>query len=142
MLSRGASPDEVIKRAISLSREAYKNLARLEASLDQAFGSATFRRENIDPLLDKERQIEAIRARSRRGGHLRTSDSDNLQSLLGRKIQEYEVLHFEFPWSELEAAERKLVESYIDERRNHLLLGDAERVRVTYLEALHKGAVA
>jgi hypothetical protein len=142
MLRHGASPEEVIEKAISMSREAYHKLANLEIKLDRAFGSSSFRKNTIDPLLSKERQIDAIRARTQRGGKVRTSDGDNLQSLLGRCLQEYEALRFEFPWSELELANRRLVTSYIDERRNHLQLGDAERVRSTYLDALNETAIA
>ena len=142
MLRNGASVEEVVSRAIDLSREAFQRLTCLERTLDQTFGSPEFRRSTIDPLLAKERQIDSIRARARRGGSIRTSDTDNLQSLLGRTIKEYEDLSEEFPWTQLQLANRRLVSSYIEERRNHLQLGDSERVKAAYLELLNEQPLA
>jgi hypothetical protein len=142
MLRQGASSQEVLVAAIELSREAFQRLVTLERQLDRAFGGTQFRQGTIEPLLKKERQIEAIRARAERGGTLRDSDTANLQTILGRRIAEYEALRYEFPWSNLTASKRLLVQNYIQERRDHLELGDAERVKLAYREALCQTAIA
>lgn len=139
MLKQGAGADEVIGKAIELSREAFQKLTSLERTLDQNLGSE-FRRQVIDPLLAKERQIDSIRARVSRGGKFRTGDK--LQALLGRSVREYEQLDSSFPWTQMQLANRRLVKSYIEERRNHLQLGDAERVRNTYLDAMNEQSIA
>lgn len=135
MVRRGESCEEVVKAAIALSREAYKRFSSLEALLDQAVGSAQLRKDHIDPLLEKERQIEAIEARVHRGGSVRVSDSGNLANLLKRHKNEYESMQNGFPWDCLNARTRDIVTSYIEERRNHLLLGDVDRVKSAYGEA-------
>ena len=142
MLRQGASSQEVLVAAIELSREAFQRIVGLERQIDQAFGGMSFRQGTIEPLLKKERQIEAIRARAERGGSLRTSDTANLQTLLGQRMAEYESLNFDFPWSTLSASKKILVQSYIQERREHLELGDAERVKSAYREALCQTAIA
>jgi hypothetical protein len=142
MLRQGANVEEVVKEAIGLSREAYRNVAQLERKLDTELGSPHFRRDKIDPLLDKERQIEAIRNRAQRGGKTRTSDTQNLNSLLGRKTREYDTLRMEFPWCDLTLNTRKLVKDYLAERRAQLALGDAEKVRAAYLQAIAETALA
>ena len=120
-----------------LSREAYGRLVVLEKQLDPEL-----RKNIIDPLLDKERQIEAIRSRAARGGTLRTSDQGNLQALLKRRVSEYEALCYEFPWNSLSPQSKALVERYISERREHLTLGDSERVRAAYLESTSDAVTA
>lgn len=136
MLQQGAGLDDVLKQAIKLSRESFQRLGHYENLLDQVFGSADFRKSQIDPLLDKERQIEAIKSRVQRGGPVRTSDHDNLQSLLKKRTLEYQEMHNRFPWSQLEHTTCRLITNYIEERRAHLLLGDADRVKTAYLDAV------
>ena len=142
MVQRGDSCEDVVKAAIALSRDAYKKFSCLETILDQALGSAQLRKEHIDPLLDKERQIEAIQARIQRGGKVRVSDNGNLAALLKRHMREFDSLQNGFPWDSLNVQTREIVTSYIEERRNHLLLGDVERVKSAYLEALGGLAIA
>ena len=143
MLKKGASVEEIIQCAVGLSREAYKKFVNLEKLIDDSFGSDRFRRETVDPLFNKERELDAIRSRVRRGGHVRVSDRDNnLQSLLHRRERELDSLEADFPWSGLELSNRQLVKDYMSERRNHLLLGDVERVRSTYIEAVSQTALA
>jgi hypothetical protein len=142
MLRQGASSQEVLVAAIELSREAFQRLVSLEQQLDRAFGGNDFRHHSIEPLLKKQRQIDAIRSRAERGGSLRTSDTANLQTLLGQRVAEYESLYFDFPWSTLSASKRNLVQSYIQERRDHLELGDSERVKSAYRDALCQTAIA
>lgn len=142
MLRHGATAEEVVKEAVSLSREAYRRQTHLEKELDLTFGSAEFRTDTVDPLLDKERQIESIRNRANRGGRTRTSDTGSLGALLGKKIREYEALRFEFPWSDLDLSTRKLVKSYIEAKREQYQYGDVERVRASYLTALAQTALA
>ena len=127
---------------MQLSREAFQKLSHLEKSLDSEFGSLQFRKTTIDPMLEKERQIDAIMTRARQGGKIRTSDKHSLDALLGRKMREFEALKSEFPWASLSEAHQQLVKNYIDERRAHLQLGDPERVRSSYREALSEYAIA
>ncbi|MCA9779250.1 MAG: hypothetical protein KC800_21120 [Candidatus Eremiobacteraeota bacterium] len=142
MLKNGATAQEVVEQAIMLSRDAYQRLLRLETQLDLSFGGSEFRRSSIEPLLAKSRQVEAIRARVERGGSVRTSDTGNLRALLGRRIAEYESLNESFPWSTLATGQKNLVQNYITERRAHLELGDAERVKSAYQDVLCETAIA
>lgn len=142
MLKNGATAQEVVEQAILLSRDAYQRLLNLETQLDISFGGSDFRRCTIEPLLAKCRQVEAIRARVERGGSVRNSDTGNLQTLLGRRLAEYESLNRDFPWESLVGGQKNLVQNYIAERRSHLELGDAERVKSAYREALCETAIA
>lgn len=136
MLQQGAGLDDVLKKAIKLSRESFQRLGHYEKLLDQVFGSADFRKSQIDPLLDKERQIDAIKSRAQRGGPVRTGDHDTVQALLKKRTLEYQDMHNRFPWSELEHPTCRLITNYIEERRAHLQLGDTDRVRTAYLDAV------
>jgi hypothetical protein len=131
-----------VEQAILLSRDAYQRLLNLETQLDISFGGSDFRRSTIEPLLAKSRQVEAIRSRVERGGTVRNSDSGNLHALLGRRLAEYESLNRDFPWQTLAVGQKNLVQNYISERRAHLELGDAERVRSAYREALCETSIA
>ena len=142
MLKNGATAQEVVEQAILLSRDAYQRLLNLESQLDICFGGSDFRRGTIEPLLAKSRQVEAIRSRVERGGSVRNSDTGNLHTLLGRRMAEYESLNREFPWETLAGGQKNLVQNYISERRAHLELGDAERVKSAYREALCETAIA
>lgn len=135
MMKSGANSDEIVRQAISLSRDAFQQVAKFEKAIDRLFGSP-FRKKTIDVLLDKERQIDALRERSQRGESTRNSDKQNLQALLSRRIREYEALRADFPWNDLKLADRNLVKSYITERRKQLRLGDPERVKRTYTNLL------
>lgn len=141
MLSQGACLQEILERAVVLSRESFHRLGRTEKMLDSLFGSDEFRRDSIDPLLDKERQIEAIQDRIRCGGPLRTSDRDSLNSLLARRIQEFRQLQNDFPWSTLEPTAHRLVSNYMGERRTYLQTGDVDRIRRAVEEA-HRALAA
>lgn len=132
MVCSGATVDEVTAQAATLARGAYRKLANLEARLDSLFGSSEFRLNSIDPLLDKERQLEAIRRRVTHGGRCRTSDRGNLASLLSKREHEYDALKQQFPWDDLSLRGNLLVSQYLQERRIHLRMSDPERVRALY----------
>lgn len=140
LLQHGAGIEDVLRQAVGLSRESFQRLGQYEKALDQLFGSSDFRKNQIDPLLEKERQIDAIKSRVQRGGPVRTSDRDNLGSLLRRRAQEYQEMHNQFPWSELANSTCGLITEYIQERRTHLLLGDADRVRAAFEAATTSAA--
>lgn len=142
MIIQGATSQEVVQAAVKLSRDVYQHLLALEAQLDQAFGSPSFRQSSVEPLVQKSRQIEAIRSRMRQGGTLRTSDTDSLQALLNRRLAEYESLNDTFPWETLALGQRNLVKTYIHGRREHLELGDVERVQSAIRDALCTAAIA
>lgn len=134
MLQRGAELDETLMHAASLSRQAYTKFSKLQSRIDLALGSPQFRVETLDPLVDKARQIDAIRSRAERGGHTRTTDRGSLSSLLQRRLNEYQLLEDAFPWSDLEPSVKALVESYIHERKSHHLFGDIERITSAYCQ--------
>lgn len=143
MLGQGATAEDVLQSAMNLSREAYHKLTNIEKLLDQAFGSQKFRKETIEPLLKKERELEAIKSRASRGEQIRTSDRDNnLKALLRRRQREYAKLQADFPWFRLELDSRRLVKSYLKERREHLLFGDVELVRNICLQEAAQTALA
>lgn len=140
MLGQGACLQEILSRAIGLSRESFQRLSHYEKMLDELFGSPEFRKSTIDPLLEKERQLDAIRGRVQRGGRLRTSDRENLNALLAKRSKEYQQLTEDFPWSRLEPTVCRLITNYMEERRTYLQLGDAERVRAAFDSAVSEVA--
>lgn len=142
MVRQGATSQEVLQAAIEMSRDAFQRVVSIEKHLDRAFGGSHFRCQTVEPLLQKERQIEALRARLARGEAGRGSDDNTLQTLLAKHTAEYEALRSEFPWADLAARTRDLVRTYIQERREHLELGDADRIRSAYRQAACELAVA
>lgn len=142
MLSQGACLQEILLRAVSLSRESFQRLSHYEKMLDQLFGSSEFRKATIDPLLEKERQIDAIKDRVLRDGRLRTSDRENLNALLSKRSREYQSMSEDFPWARFEPTVCRLIKNYMHERRNYLQLGDSERVRAAFESALAPSAAS
>lgn len=137
MIQSGATSEEVLAEAISLSRVAFGKLTELEAAIDQVTGSCRLRKETIEPLLEKDRQIEGLRHRLTSNGPTRSGDPGNLSALLQKRVAEYEQLCADVPWTNFSLTLRKLVESYVQERRNHLSLGDADKV----LNAFHAAGI-
>lgn len=142
MVLRGADSEEIISTAVCLSREAFKRMQALQRTLDRKFGSAEFRSLFVDPLVEKERQFEALKVRALSGGRLRSGEEHRLETLLQTRARELQALKDEFPWRALDADSRSLVFNYIEERREHLYLGDADRVKVLYVECLSRQAAA
>lgn len=131
-----------VRLAQKLAREAFKQVAKLGSQLDEDYGQWDFREGVVEPLIAKERQIEALRHRLARGGRARNGDRANLEALLQRRIREFDALNDLAPWEELAPAHRQKVEEYIDARRKMLYLGDADKVRSALINEFPQIALA
>ena len=141
MVERRANTEEVVEFAIKLSRKAFAQSVKFERAIDRLLGSANFRKTSIDVLIDKERTVQAIKDRLDRGGITRSGDR-NLFAVLERQQRELRQLERQFPWQSFKESDRSLIESYMKERRNHLQLGDPERVRNSYTQAFNTQKIA
>lgn len=141
IFERGGDLTDVVHHAQSLARVAFQESDALGNLLDKHCGSA-FRQNLLEPLLRKERELEALRERELRGGPVRTSDRGNLGSLVTRRQTEYQSIVDELQAADLAEQQKTEVDAYLDARRRQLFMGDAERVRNTVREFLAEAAIA
>ncbi len=142
IFEKGGDLSDVVHHAQGLARAAFQESDALGAVLDKHFGCSAFRQNLLEPLLRKERELEALRERELRGGPVRTSDGSNLGSLLTRRQAEYQGIVDELQAADLAAQQKLEVDAYLDARRRQLYLGDADRVRNTVREFLAEAAIA
>lgn len=136
ILEQGGGTDAAVRHAQLLAREAFAVSDRLRAHIDREFGSSQFRTEQLETLLAKERELDALRQRVGRGGLCRQNDRGNLSQLLQRRMHEYinqAVSIARLPFS---AERRQRLQDYLEARRRQLYLGDAERVRAAIGDVL------
>jgi hypothetical protein len=130
ILERGGDADAAVRHAQSLAREAFALSDSLKDHIDRDFGGSHFRTQQLETLLRKERELDALRLRISAGGKGRAGDH-NLTSLLQRRMREYTSLAVEIGQALPQSAERRRrLEAYLDARRRQLYLGDADRVRL------------
>ena len=142
LLDLGGDLDQSVRVAQNLAREAFKQVACLSSQIDESFGNWDFREGVVEPIIAKERQVEALRHRLARGGKGRNDDRSNLEALLNRRVREFEALNDLAPWDELAPEHRQKVEEYIEARRRMLYLGDADKVRSALIDEFTQVALA
>lgn len=128
-LPHGKSLEEGVRYAQRLAREAFSQGRLLRAELDSLFGDSDFRESVLEPMLAKERQITALKARLNRGGATRGSDVLDLKTLLDRYQKEHHLLFCNCALNVLTEERRRAVDAYVESRRRQLYLGDADAVR-------------
>ena len=136
ILEQGGGTDAAVRHAQSLAREAFTLSDSLKDSIDRDFGGPHFRTHQLEALLRKERELDALRQRIFGGGKGRQGDSGNLTNILQRRMHEYTSLASEIGRQPITSERRRRLETYLDARRRQLYLGDAERVRVAISDFL------
>lgn len=136
ILEQGGDADAAVLQAQKLAREAFALSDGLKSHIDRDFGGPNFRTEQLEALLRKERELDALRQRIQAGGPGRQSDGGSLVNLLQRRMHEYTHLALEIGKQQFSAERRRQLETYLDARRRQLYLGDAERVRAAISDFL------
>jgi HEPN domain-containing protein len=136
ILERGGDTDAAVCHAQSLAREAFCLSDSLKTSIDRDFGGSHFRTHQLESLLRKERELDALRQRIFGGGAARSGDRGNLTALLQRRMHEYTSLATEIGKQNISVERRRRLEAYLEARRRQLYLGDADRVRTAISDFL------
>lgn len=136
ILEQGGGTDAAVRHAQLLAREAFAVSDKLRSHIDRDFGSSQFRTEQLEGLLSRERELDALRLRLDRGGLSRQNDRGNLIGLLQRRMHEYIHLAVSIARLPFSAERRQRLQAYLEARRRQLYLGDAERVRAAISDVL------
>lgn len=134
ILEKGGGTDDAVRRAQLMAREAFALSDTLKREIDRDFGSCF--RNQLETLLSKERELDALRQRIFGGGVGRSGDKGNLVTILQRRMHEYISLASTLGRLEVSSEQRLRLEAYLDARRRQLYLGDAERVRTAISDFL------
>lgn len=137
ILEQGGDVHAAVRRAQGLAREAFTLSDSLNKEIDRDFGGPGFRTQQLEVLLRKERELDALRQRLMGSGKARAADQGcSLRGLLQRRMHEYTRLAAEMAKMALSGERRYRLEAYLEARRRQLYLGDAERVRVAITDFL------
>lgn len=111
-----------------MAHQAFKVSNLLKHDIDRSFGGKDFRIDQLEALLRKERELDALRQRISYGGG-RADDPQSLRELLQKRMREYTQLAKNITSCSSSELHREKIESYLEARRCQLYLGDADRVR-------------
>ncbi len=136
ILEQGGGTDAAVRHAQLLAREAFAVSDKLRSHIDREFGSSQFRTEQLETLLAKERELDALRQRVGRGGLCRQNDQGSLSNLLQRRMHEYIRQAISIARLPFSAERKQRLHDYLEARRRQLYLGDAERVRAAISDVL------
>ncbi|MBI3928746.1 MAG: hypothetical protein HY319_24615 [Armatimonadetes bacterium] len=121
--------DRLLAYRQQLARRAHHRAESFRDAIDRTRLGYEIRTEIIDPLLDRERDIRALRHRIRHNGVGREADAVSLEALLERRERSHAALKSQLHWERLPRELKFQLSDYVQARRDGALHGNIERIR-------------
>ncbi|MGE0495520.1 MAG: hypothetical protein AB7S38_40320 [Vulcanimicrobiota bacterium] len=129
-------PSVTVAEAQKLARKAHQEGELARQAIDSSEQGYKLRLEIVDPLLAREREIQALKSRLNQGGPTRATDNFCLGKRLRAKKADYDRLRASLVWEDLPRKLKFQLADYVAARRREVRFGDAETVRKQAVAAL------